>query len=87
VIAPPFVGRDKELPFVGRDEELEFLDRLTTASLPSITSLTGLAESANHAFSMPSRGDGGLPARPSCASAAGSSNRRRPRRVPVGARK
>ena len=42
VIAPPFVGRDKELPFVGRDEELEFLDRLTTGSLPSITFVNGI---------------------------------------------
>jgi hypothetical protein len=42
MIAPPFVGRDRELPFVGRDEELEFLDRLTTAPLPSITFVNGI---------------------------------------------
>lgn len=42
MIAPPSVGQDGELPFVGRDGELDFLDRLTTASLPSITFVIGI---------------------------------------------
>ena len=42
MIAPPAVGRDKELPFVGRDDELAFLERLTTAKLPSIVFVNGI---------------------------------------------
>lgn len=35
-------GRRDDLPFVGRDEELGFLERLTTATVPSICFVTGI---------------------------------------------